>query len=123
MKVTFQRLTTKRILAVAANLKFIAFYHKDEERLNACMQDYGDRSFVYVLSALHEGKECFLYVGKSKAQYARCLNHSRQFAYDHIYLFECVPEQLVEAEKAVIRDCSRSSIGCTIRRRTGSSWY
>lgn len=104
MKVTFQRLTTKRVLAVAPDLKFVAFYHKDEERLNACMQDYGDRSFVYVLSALHEGKECFLYVGKSKAQYARCLNHSRQISYDHIYLFECEPEHLLDSERAVIRE-------------------
>ena len=104
MKVTFQRLTTKRVLAVAPNLKFVAFYHKDEERLNSCMQDYGDRSFVYVLSALHEGKECFLYVGKSKAQYARCLNHSRQISYDHIYLFECEPEYLLDSEKAVIQE-------------------
>ena len=104
MKVTFQRLTTKRVLSVAPQLKFVAFYHKDEERLNACMQDYEGRCFVYVLSALHEGKECFLYAGKSKAQYARCLNHSRQIAYDHIYLFECEPEHLVDCEKAVIRE-------------------
>lgn len=103
-KITFQRMTTKRVLTAAPNLKFVAFYHKDEERLNACMQDYADRSFVYVLSALHEGKECFLYAGKSKAQYERCRNHSKQIAYDHIYLFECAPEQLVDSEKAVIRE-------------------
>lgn len=104
MKVTFQRLTTKRIRAVAPELKFIAFYRKDEERLNACMRDYSDRSFVYVLSVLYEGKECFLYVGKSKSQYARCLMHSKQYAYDYIYLFECDPELLTECEKAVIRE-------------------
>ena len=103
-KITFQRLTTKRVLTAAPNLRFIAFYHRDEERLNACMQDYADRSFVYVLSALHEGKECFLYAGKSKAQYARCLIHSKQIAYDHIYLFECEPEHLVDCEKAIIRE-------------------
>lgn len=103
-KTTFQRLTTKRVLTAAPNLRFIAFYHRDEERLNACMQDYEGRCFVYVLSALHEGKECFLYAGKSKAQYARCLIHSKQIAYDHIYLFECEPEQLVDSEKAVIRE-------------------
>ena len=103
-KITFQRLTTKRVLAVAPDLRFIAFYHRDEERLNACMLDYANRCFVYILSALNEGKECFLYVGMSKAQYARCLIHSKQIAYDHIYLFECKPAQLVDSEKAVIRE-------------------
>ena len=103
-KIAFQRLTTKRVLTAAPALRFSAFYHKDEERLNACMQDYGDRAFVYVLSALHEGKECFLYVGKSKAQYARCLSHSKRICYDPIYLFECDPEHLLNSEKVVIRE-------------------
>lgn len=103
-KQSFQRRTTKRILEAAPKLKFIAFYHKAEDRLNACMRDYGDRSFVYIFSSDYMGKEYFLYVGKSKAQYSRCLMHSKKYAYDHIYLFECDPEWLTESERAVIKE-------------------
>ena len=103
-KTTFQRVITNRIQEAAPKLKYVAFYHREEERLNACMRDYADRSFVYVLSAVHKEKEYFLYVGKTKAQYARCLTHSKQYANDHIYLFECAPEQLDDCEKAVIRE-------------------
>ena len=103
-KITFQRLTTKRIQRVAPKLKYVAFYHACEDRLNACMRDYADRSFVYILSSMYEGEEFFLYAGKSKAQYARCLNHSKNYAYDHIYLFECEEEFLKDSEVAVIAE-------------------
>lgn len=103
-KITFQRLTTKRIQAVAPNLKYVAFYHAQEDRLNACMRDYANRSFVYILSSVYEGEEYFLYAGKSKAQYARHLIHSKNYAYDHIYLFECEEAFLNESEAAVIAD-------------------
>ena len=103
-KLTFQRKTTKRILAVAPKLKFVAFYHRSEDRLNACMRDYGDRSFVYIFSSCYMDQEYFLYVGKSKAQYSRCLTHSKKYEYDHIYLFECDQEWLSESEKAVIKE-------------------
>ena len=103
-KITFQRQTTRRVLAAAPQLKFVAFYHGAEERLNACMRDYEDRSFVYILSAMYAEEEHFLYVGKSKAQYARCLTHSKKYAYDYIYLFECEPECLAESESAVIKE-------------------
>lgn len=103
-KLTFQRRTTKRVLEIAPKLKFVAFYHRSEDRLNACMHDYGDRSFVYIFSSCYMDQEYFLYVGKSKAQYSRCLSHSKKYAYDHIYLFECDPEWLAESEKAVIRE-------------------
>lgn len=103
-KISFQRLTTKRIQKAAPRLKFVAFYHAKEDRLNACMRDYADRSFVYILSSVFEGEEYFLYVGKSKAQYARCLTHSKNYDYDHIYLFECEPEFLAESEAAVIAE-------------------
>ena len=103
-KLTFQRRTTKRILEVAPKLKFVAFYHHSEERLNACMRDYGGRSFVYIFSSCYLDQEYFLYVGKSKAQYSRCLSHSKKYEYDHIYLFECDQEWLAESEKAVIRE-------------------
>lgn len=103
-KITFQRLTTKRIQRVAPNLKYVAFYHAQEDRLNACMRDYANRSFVYILSSMFEGEEYFLYAGKSKAQYARCLTHSKNYAYDHIYLFECEEAFLQESEAAVIAE-------------------
>lgn len=103
-KQTFQRRTTKRVLEAAPKLKFVAFYHGSEDRLNACMREYGNRSFVYIFSSCYEGQEYFLYVGKSKAQYARCLTHGKKYAYDHIYLFECDPEYLAESERAVIRE-------------------
>ena len=103
-KITFQRLTTKRIQRVAPHLKFVAFYHAQEDRLNACMRDYANRSFVYILSSIYEGEEYFLYAGKSKAQYARCLTHSKNYAYDHIYLFECEEAFLHESEAAVIAE-------------------
>ena len=103
-KITFQRLTTKRIQRVAPNLKYVAFYHAQEDRLNACMRDYANRSFVYILSSMYEGEEYFLYAGKSKAQYARCLTHSKNYAYDHIYLFECEDAFLQESEAAVIAE-------------------
>lgn len=103
-KISVQRQTTRRVMEAAPKLKYIAFYHGTEERLNACMRDYADRSFVYILSALYEGEEYFLYVGKSKAQYARILSHSKKYAYDYIYLFECEPECLTESESAVIKE-------------------
>ena len=114
-KLTFQRKTTKRILAVAPKLKFVAFYHRSEDRLNACMRDYGDRSFVYIFSSCYMDQEYFLYVGKSKAQYSRCLTHSKKYEYDHIYLFECDQEWLSESEKAVIKELTPSSTALTIQ--------
>ena len=101
-KTTFQRATMNRIQEAAPELKFVAFYHRDEERLNACMRNYEGRSFVYVMTSMYEGKEYYLYVGKSQAQYARHLVHLKKYEYDHIYLFECAPEQLGACERAVI---------------------
>lgn len=102
MTPTFQSVTIARIMSAAPTLRYIAFYHADEDRLNACMNGYARRSFVYILSADHGGTEYFLYVGKSKVQYARVLQHMKNYAFDHIYLFECAPEELAENERAVI---------------------
>ncbi len=101
-KLAFHRRTTQRILSVAPHLKYIAFYHRSEERLNACMREYGDRSFVYVLSCCYMDQEFFLYVGKSKSQYSRCLRHTKMYEFDNIYLFEYPSEWLDESERAVI---------------------
>lgn len=120
-KPTFQRITSKRVQKVAPNLRFVAFYHREEERLNACMHDYEGRAFVYVLSINYKGQEYFLYVGKTKAQYARCLMHSKKYAYDYIYLFECEPEHLTSSEAAVIAELcplyNRNNNPCTDRFR------
>lgn len=101
-KPNFQRTTIARVSAAAPQLKFVAFYHTDEDRIKACMNGYKHRSFVYILSVDHEDSEVYLYAGKSKSQYSRFISHLRKFAFDHIYLFECLPEQLAEAESAVI---------------------
>lgn len=101
-KTTYQRVTTMRIQEAAPELKYVALYHRDEERLNACMMNYEDRSFVYVLTSMHEGKEHYLYVGKSKAAYSRQLTHAKKYEYDFLYLYECEPERLTDCERAVI---------------------
>ena len=101
-KTTYQRVTTKRIQEAAPELKYVALYHRDEERLNACMMNYEGRSFVYVLTSMYEGKEYYLYVGKSKAAYSRQLIHAKKYEYDFIYLYECEPEGLTDCERAVI---------------------
>lgn len=101
---TFQRRTTTRVKGVAPDLRFVAFYHREEDRLNACMHDYEDRSFIYILTATYMDQEYFLYVGKTKAQYSRCLMHSKRFAYDYVYLFECEPKHLTSSEAAVITE-------------------
>lgn len=103
MKSTFQRLTTNRIKSVAPDLRYVAFYHRDEEGLNSYMKNYEDRSFVYVMTSMYKGKEYYLYVGKSKAQYSRHLANSKKFAHDHIFLYECMePERLTDCERATI---------------------
>ena len=53
---------------------------------------------------MYAGEEYFLYVGKSRAQYARCSTHSKKYAFDYIYLFECASEHLQESEAAVISE-------------------
>lgn len=103
-KPNFQRTTIARINAAAPQLKFVAFYHADEDRIKACMNGYKHRSFVYILSVDHEDSEVYLYAGKSKSQYSRFISHLAKFAFDHIYLFECLPEQLTESEAAVIQE-------------------
>ena len=50
---TFQRRTMARIMEAAPKLKFVAFYHKSEDRLNACMRAYGGRSFIYIFSIIY----------------------------------------------------------------------
>ena len=56
-KLAFHRWTSQRILSAAPHLKYIAFYNRSEDRLNACMREYGDRSFVYALSCCYLDQE------------------------------------------------------------------
>ena len=84
-------------------LKFVARYNTTEECVNACMQGYKGRSFVYLLTTDFEGTECCIYVGKTKSQYTRFLAHIKKFDFDHIYLFECDSKYLLESESLIIK--------------------
>ena len=103
-KPTFQRSTIARVLNAAPQLKYVAVYHTHDEWLPSCIHNYQDRCFVYVLTKDYGDGEYYLYAGKSKAQYARLLQHMLRFAFDHAYLFECTPEYLSESEAAVISE-------------------
>lgn len=103
-KPNFQRTTITRVNIAAPHLKFVAFYHANEDRIKACMTGYTYRSFVYILSVDHNGSEVYLYAGKSQSQYSRVISHLSKFAFDHIYLFECLPDQLAKSEMAVIQE-------------------
>ena len=84
-------------------LEFVARYNTTEECVNACMQGYKGRSFVYLLTTDFEGTECCIYVGKTKSQYTRFLAHIKKFDFNHIYLFECDPKYLLESESLIIK--------------------
>ena len=83
-------------------LVFTAHYEADSPLLKASMRLYKKRSFVYVLAVEHNGKEQYIYVGKSAFQYSRMLQHIPSFAFDRVYLFECRSDQLANCEKAAI---------------------
>lgn len=102
-KPTFQRSTITRVLNAAPELKYVAVYHADDEWLASCIHNYQDRSFVYVLTKEHNEGEHYLYAGKSKAQYARLLQHLQRCEFSHCYIFECQPEHLSNAEISTIR--------------------
>lgn len=103
-KPNFQAIVISRVINAAPHLRFVAFYHADETRVNACMHGYEGRAFVYVLTTVFEDTEHFLYVGKSKAQYSRFLMHLKAYAFQHIYLFECDLEHQGESEVATIKE-------------------
>lgn len=99
---TPHRSLTRAVTEAAPNLKYIGFYRADEKRLLSCMQDYENRSFVYLLTADFKESEIALYAGKSTFQYARILSHSKHFSFDYLYLFECNKSDLKECERKVI---------------------
>lgn len=91
-----------RIQALSQSLKFIARYDATENSINNCMHMYDTRSFIYLLTSDFEGDEYCIYVGQTKSQYARFIAHIKNFEFDHIYLFECNPDELSENEALTI---------------------
>lgn len=103
-KPNFQRVVISRVTNAAPDLRYIAYYKAEENYINACMHGYENRSFVYILTVNYKDTEHFLYVGKSRTQYARFISHLGHYDFDYIYLFECEPEQLSKCETAIIRE-------------------
>lgn len=92
-----------RVMEVAPELNYVATYNADDPQMKACLQLYKKRPFVYVLTIRLAGREACIYVGKSRAQYERILQHRSTYAFDKIHLFECDPSALKQSEAAVIR--------------------
>ena len=93
----------ERIKETAPELHFIAAYQADDPQLQASMQLYNKRAFVYVLALQFQEQEAYIYVGQSCAQYERILQQKAAFAFDKVYLFECEATALRRCESAVIR--------------------
>ena len=102
-KPNFQSITISRVISTAPELQYVGMYHADENCVKACMTGYAHRSLVYILTVNYDGTEVYLYAGKSRSQYARLLNHLKNYHFHHIYLFECSSDQLTKAEAKVIR--------------------
>lgn len=83
-------------------LKFVGVYPTDESSFNACMQIFKNRSFIYILALREENEIQCLYVGKSQSQYARMLDHQKNFDFDVVLLYECEKDILSKCEKQVI---------------------
>lgn len=94
---------TEIISQVAPELQFAAVYNSDDPQLAGSTKLYQNRCFVYVLTLQVKGKEACIYVGETRLQYARFLQHKANFAFDRIYLYECDEGVLRMCEAAVIR--------------------
>lgn len=92
-----------RVMEVAPELNYVATYNAEDPQMKACLQLYKKRPFVYVLTIQLTNREACIYVGKSRAQYERILQHRATYAFDKIYLFECDSSALKQSEAAVIR--------------------
>lgn len=84
-------------------LNYVARYSASNEDLNAIIKAYEHRAFVYILSVEFNNYEHFIYVGKSRSQYARLLMHKKKFEFDYIYLYECDDGHLNKCEKQLIK--------------------
>lgn len=91
------------ITQVAPELQFVATYNADDPQLAGSMKLYENRCFIYVLTIQFEGTEKCIYVGETRFQYGRFLQHKTNFAFDRIYLYECEESALRVCEMAVIR--------------------
>lgn len=94
---------TEMITHVAPELRFAAAYNADDPQLAGSMKLYENRCFIYVLTIQFEGTEKCLYVGETRFQYGRFLQHKMNFSFDRIYLYECEEHALCTCETAVIR--------------------
>lgn len=92
----------EKIRAVAPELKFTACYRSRDPEIEASIRLYKNRAFIYILSIKAFDEDNYIYVGQSKAQYERIIQHRASFAFDKVYLFECEKGQLSHAEDAVI---------------------
>lgn len=93
---------TEIVTRVAPQLRYVAAYNADDPQLAGSMKLYPDRSFIYVLTLQFANSESCIYVGQTRAQYARFLQHRSTFVFDRIYLYECPENDLKKAEAAVI---------------------
>lgn len=103
-KLCFQSITITRIQNTTPNLKFVARYSATEVSVKACMHGYANRAFVYLLTSDFGSTEFSIYVGKTKSQYSRFLTHIKKYEFDHIYLFECNPDELNRSEGLIIEE-------------------
>lgn len=94
---------TEVITQVAPELRFAATYQVDDPQLAGSIKLYQKRCFVYVLTLQIGDREECIYVGETRFQYARFLQHKANFAFDRIYLYECEESVLHICEAAVIR--------------------
>lgn len=103
-KPNFQSIIISRVVNTAPCLKYVARYSATEDCVNACMNGYKDRSFVYLLTYLFNEKEYCIYVGKTTSQYARFLSHIKKNDFSYIYLFECNENDLAQSEHLIIKE-------------------
>lgn len=94
---------TEIVTQTAPELRFAAAYNVDDPQLAGSIKLYQDRCFVYVLTLRFKEREECVYVGETRFQYARFLQHKANIAFDRIYLYECEESVLRICEAAVIR--------------------
>ena len=91
------------ITQVAPELQFVAAYNADDPQLAGSIKLYQNRCFIYVLTIQFEDTEACIYVGETRFQYGRFLQHKTNLIFDRIYLYECEEGTLRMCETAVIR--------------------
>ena len=92
-----------RIESGIPQLSFTAYYEAEDPMLLASMRSYRNRAFVYVLAVDVQGKEEYIYVGKTMNQYSRLLQHMENYFFDRVYLFTCEEDILESCEAKTIK--------------------